>query len=75
MVPTHVLDFLVYLWFVVGGLIGAAATGGALGVVVVALGRCAAFVPCRAILPFSAAHATVALVSPFSCFPPSCRSK
>jgi hypothetical protein len=37
-VPVHVLDFLVYLWFVLGGLVGASATKGALGVVVVLMG-------------------------------------
>ena len=42
-VPEPLLDFLIYLWFVLGGLIGAAATDGALGIVVVVLGAGWAF--------------------------------
>jgi hypothetical protein len=36
--PAHVLDFIVYLWFVAGGLIGAASTDGVMGILVLALG-------------------------------------
>jgi len=37
-VPAHVVDFLIYLWFVAGGLVGAVATKGSLGVIVVGSG-------------------------------------
>jgi hypothetical protein len=37
-IPANVLDFIIYLWFVAGGLIGAASTDGVMGVIVLALG-------------------------------------
>jgi hypothetical protein len=42
-VPWHVRDFLMYLWFVVGGLIGANATKGSLGVAVIVIGALYSF--------------------------------
>ena len=37
-IPVQVLDFIIYLWFVAGGLIGAASTDGIMGIIVLSLG-------------------------------------
>jgi hypothetical protein len=43
-IPWHVRDFLMYLWFVMGGLIGAAANDlGSLGVIVIVIGAMYSF--------------------------------
>eukprot|EP00615_Pteridomonas_danica_P005960 CAMPEP_0114347482 /NCGR_PEP_ID=MMETSP0101-20121206/13922_1 /TAXON_ID=38822 ORGANISM="Pteridomonas danica, Strain PT" /NCGR_SAMPLE_ID=MMETSP0101 /ASSEMBLY_ACC=CAM_ASM_000211 /LENGTH=727 /DNA_ID=CAMNT_0001484791 /DNA_START=145 /DNA_END=2329 /DNA_ORIENTATION=+ len=43
-IPYHIRDFLMYLWFVVGGLIGAAANNlGSLGVIVIVIGALYSF--------------------------------
>ena len=41
--PFHFRDFFVYLWLVIGGLIGAGATRGAYGVIVIVIGACWSF--------------------------------